>query len=104
MAELSELMDRFRDYLRLSTTGSISTQRKYHSIVKLYLVDNAMVVSLGNINNWLSTRNRVKNTYIYKYALKHFLISIGKKEWGDKLIVSKRSKRKKALYPLSRIK
>ena len=50
---------------------------------------------MSKINEWISNKNRTKNTYVYKYAIRHFLLSIGKPLWAEKLVVAKRGKRKK---------
>jgi len=95
MKDIKDILLEFEDYLKVSTTSSITTIKKYKSILRLFLLDTDMKLTMTKINTWISEKNRTKNTYVYKYAIKHFLESIGKRSWAEKLIVAKRSKRKK---------
>jgi integrase/recombinase XerD len=95
MADINETLDAYDDYLRISTKSSLSTIKKYRSVVRHFLLQCHMEFNLKTINAWIATQNRNKSTYIYKYALQHFLNSIGKKNLGDQLVSAKKKPRMK---------
>lgn len=102
MTDIKDILLQFEDYLKINTNSSITTIKKYKSIVRLFLLSTDLRLTLTKINEWISTKNRTKNTYVYKYALRHFLLSIGKKSWAESLVVAKRSKRKKVFKYISK--
>ena len=85
----------FEDYLTLNTTSSHLTIKRYLSVLRRFLLDMGLEFSVDDINNWLSKQNKSKNCYHYKYALRHFLISIGKGDKVNKLSPSRVKPRKK---------
>lgn len=95
MTDIKDVLDQFVDYLNISTKSSIKTVNKYKSIVRLFLLNSGMEFTLDDINRWINEKNRIKNTYVYKYALRHFLISIGKQDLAEDLAVARSKPRKK---------
>ena len=91
----SVAINNFRDYLTTSTTMSPRSIQKYVSIVRRFLLDCNMSFNLSTINTWISQNNRSKSTYVYKYALKRFLLSLGKKQMAESLVPAKKHPRKK---------
>ena len=63
-----------------------------------------MKFTLAYLNNWIANKNATRNTPHYRYALKHFLISIGKNDWAKKIISSRKKPRKKVFKFVSKIK
>lgn len=93
--DISEVLAKFEDYLRIQTTSSPATIKKYRSIVRLFLVNTGMKFNLQTINNWLVQKNQEASTSHYRFALRHFLLNIGKKEWAEQLTPGRKMPRQK---------
>ena len=92
--DISDILSEFEDYLNINTSSSLTTKKKYKSIVRRFLLSGDLGFTLKDVNNFIAN-NKGRNNYINKYALKHFLDSLGRKDWSEQLIKPKRFKRKK---------
>ena len=98
MAEynIDQLLEMFDDYLKISTTNSISTNENYHRVARAMLLDNNLEWSnIEKINAWIARKSKDKNTYHYRFAIKHFYISQGRKDLSELVVATRRPKRKK---------
>lgn len=89
------VLNKYEDYLKISTDCNNLTIKKYVAVVRRFLLATSMKISIDKMNNWLSETSRGKNCNYYKYALRHFLISIGRKDLTDGIIKSRKVPRKK---------
>lgn len=93
--EIEDKIKNFEDYLTINTNSSFLTIKKYKAVIRRFLLTTNLSFSIDNINNWLIEVSKKKNCNYYKYAFKHFLISIGRKELIDKLPMIRKKPRKK---------
>jgi len=85
--QITKHLENFEEYLNLNTSNSFSTKKKYVTIVRFFLLDHPLGFTMDSINSFLYEKNKgKKNAFNYKYALKHFLVSIGKKSWVENLV------------------
>lgn len=107
---ITEIVDAYEDYLKISTKIAVSTVTKYRNIARLFLISDYMtynkqgrpIITIDAINRWISYKNKSKSTYHYKYAMRHFLISIGRPDMAEKLVPAKKQKRKKVFKFVSK--
>jgi len=99
---LESVLKEFEDYLVNNTTSSHLTINRYKQVARRFLLAVGLQFNVNQINSWLSDQNRNKSCYHYKFALRHFLISIGKKHLLDQLAPSRAKPRKKAFNYISK--
>jgi integrase len=92
---IDERLREFEDYLTLNTTSSHLTVKSYLSVIRRMILSLGLDFNITQINEWLKKQNHNKNCYHYKYAIRHFLICIGKKNLIGELSPSKVKQRKK---------
>lgn len=92
---IDEVLKKYEDYLKISTDCNHLTIKKYVAIVRRFLLDVSMRFDLEKMNRWLSDTTKGKSCNYYKYALRHFLISVGRKDLTDGIIKSRKVPRKK---------
>jgi integrase len=68
---------------------------RYTKVVRRFLLAHNMQFNIDSMNKWLTEQNRNKSTYQYKYALKHFLLSLGRKDLAEQIAKAKKQQRKK---------
>jgi integrase len=90
-----QILDNYSEYLRTSTNIAISSQKKYYMAVRKFILKTGTKITVNDINKFILESTQERSSYNTKYALHHFLISIGKKEWLSKLVKAKRQPRKK---------
>ena len=95
MTDLDQILKNFEGWMEYKKTFSYSTKRKYVKIVRLFLIRTGLKFNVSTINAFLTDSNRVNNCSNYKYAIKAFLESIGRKDLALDLKVIKRKGRKK---------
>lgn len=95
MADLKTILDQMNDYMNTNQEYSVTTRQKYVSIIRLFLLEKGFTFNINDINEFISKRNSKNNCYIYKFAFKTFLASIGKAKWYFDLKSVKRKPRKK---------
>jgi len=88
-------LKKYDDYLRINTTVAHLTRVKYNSIVRRFLLTVGLSFNVEKMNIWLADDTKKKRCGYYKYALKHFLICIGRKDLAEKLVSSKTKPRQK---------
>lgn len=90
-----ERLETFQKYLKDLPDISESTKKVYEGVVKLFLARHSQP-TMTNVNEFLRQNYSYKRNYHYRYALRHYFISIGReKEFNNGLLKFKRRKAKK---------
>ena len=86
---MREILNKFNDYMDLETALSQTSKTKYTRIVRMFLMKMSIKYSkisftIEDINRFIvsKTSEKRRGTNV-KYALKAFLISIGKHDWAE---------------------
>lgn len=99
MKDINEILNQLTDYMQTNENYSITTQKKYTSIIKLFLLRHGFSFTVNDINLFLTKHS----SYIYKYAFKSFLNSIGKSNLYYKIKSVKRKPRKKIFNHIPKV-
>lgn len=96
MDKINKILDQYEDYLNISTSAGIRTIKKYVGVIKKFLLTTTMdKININGINQFIHENTKHKRCNYYKYAFKHFLICLGRKDLIDQLAVVKKKPRKK---------
>ena len=93
--KIDEALLRYEDYLKMNTDTAYLTMNKYSRVVRRFLLATSMKFDIETLNNWLADISKGKNCNYYRYALKHFLVSIGRKDMCEQIMKSRKKPRKK---------
>lgn len=97
----TEVANEFQEYLNYKTPWSYTTKNNYANIVKRFLnhminKNKKIAFTIEDINRWVVNKNAGNNSaHTYKYAMKHFLTFLGKKDWIEQLAPVRKQPRKK---------
>ena len=92
---IEETLNKYEDYLRTSTETSYRTMSKYRSVVRRFLLTAGTKFDLQKMNDWLYSITKNKSCNYYRYALRHFLISVGRPDLAEKIHKSRKKARQK---------
>lgn len=94
--KISEVLGKYEDYLNISTSASFRTVKKYVGVIRRFLLTTNMEkININDINQFLYDNTKNKRCNYYKYAFKHFLVCLGRKDLIDKLATMSKKPRKK---------
>jgi len=101
MVDIMTILAKFRIYMDTETSYGTKTKSKYFNVTRAFLFEmiekyKKMQFTTDDINQYITKKTtgdkRANNT---KYALRSFLLSIGKQDWVNKLKPLKQKERKK---------
>lgn len=92
---IEDTLNKYEDYLRTSTEVSYRTITKYRSVVRRFLLTYGTKFDMKMVNDWLYNITKNKSCNYYRYAIRHFLISVGRKDLGERVHKSRKKPRQK---------
>jgi integrase len=92
---IDEALQQFEDYMKINTSSSHLTIKKYKGVVRRFLLYCGMSFDVNKINEWLTKVSKDKNCNYYRYALQHLLISVGREDLVSGISKSRAKPRQK---------
>ncbi len=92
-----DVIIKYRIYLKQETPLAQGTIKHYIQLIRKFILNNGkgLDFTIDDVNKWIADKCRKKNYNLPPYAMRHFLISLGRKDLIHKITHHKIMPRKK---------